>query len=307
MNAIEVRELSKYFNGFCAVDKINFEVEEGEIFGFLGPNGAGKTTTIRMLTTVLPPSSGTMKIMNWYRGKNDLKIKQIQGVVPEMANVYNDLTALQNLTLMGELYDVPKQVRTARGEELLKQFQIFDKRDVKAKQFSKGLRQRLLLCMALIHSPQILFLDEPTSGLDVQSSRIIKNTIREYNQQGNTIFLTTHNMDVANELCDRIAIINKGRIIAMDTPRTLKQIIKDIQTLEVLFDREIDRILLEKLTQVSRVIKKADCIQLYVNNQTEAVFELLEFVKSNNLQIISLNLQSPKLEEIFLKIIEEAA
>ncbi len=307
MKIIDVKNLSKYFNGFCAVDDISFDVQQGEVFGFLGPNGAGKTTTIRMLTTVLPPSSGTITIKEWQRGKQDLKIKQIMGVVPEMANVYNDLTALQNLSLMGELYDVSKQVRTERAENLLKKFQIFDKKNSKAKQFSKGLRQRLLLCMALIHSPQILFLDEPTSGLDVQSSRIIKDTIKEYNQQGVTIFLTTHNMDVANELCDRIAIINKGRIIALDTPRNLKQIIQNIQTIEVFFDKEINPSVLEKLAQVSQVIRKEDCLQLYVKNPTAAVFELMEFVKKNNLRLVSLNLQSPKLEEIFLKIIEEAA
>ena len=307
MNIISVQNVSKFFNGFCAVDNITFDVKQGEIFGFLGPNGAGKTTTIRMLTTVLPPSSGKIVINNWQRGKDDLRIKQIQGVVPEMTDVYNDLTAFQNLSLMGELYDIPKQLRRTGAEMLLKEFQIFDKRDSKAKHLSKGLRQRLLLCMALIHSPQIVFLDEPTSGLDVLSSRLIKNKIKEYNQQGITVFLTTHNMDVANELCDRIAIINKGRIIALDTPRNLKQITQSIQTLEVAFDREIDQTLLEKITQTSHIIKKENYFQLYVRNPTEAVLELMEVVKRNNLQLVSLSLQSPKLEEIFLKIIEEGS
>jgi ABC-2 type transport system ATP-binding protein len=307
MNAITVNHLSKYFNGFCAVDDISFEVESGEIFGFLGPNGAGKTTTIRMLTTILLPSSGKITIFDLQRGPDDLAIKQLMGIVPEMANVYNDLTALQNLQLMGELYDVPKKLRNTRAEELLTQFDMYDMKNVRAKQFSKGLRQRLLLCMALIHSPKILFLDEPTSGLDVQSSRIIKNLIKDYNKQGTTVFLTTHNMDVANELCDRIAIINKGKIIELDTPESLKQLITDIQTLEVLFDKAVDPLLLENLVGVSKVVKTEKYYCLYIENPTQVVFELMQLVRDQKLRIKSLSLLSPKLEEVFLKIITEDA
>ncbi len=305
MKAITVKNLTKYFNGFCAVDNISFDVESGEIFGFLGPNGAGKTTTIRMLTTILPLSSGTINIMNFQRGSEDLQIKQLMGIVPEMANVYNDLTAIQNLLLMGELYGVLKKERRIRAEDLLAQFDLIDKKDVKAKHFSKGLRQRLLLCMALIHTPKILFLDEPTSGLDVQSSRIIKDLIKDYNKQGMTIFLTTHNMEVANELCDRIAIINRGRIIKLDTPENMKELLRDTQILEVLFDKEVNQNSLEQLTHVTKVIKKDRTFQLFIKNPTDALCGLLEFIREQNLQINSLSLLSPKLEDIFLKIIKE--
>ena len=185
-------------------------MKEGEIFGFLGPNGAGKTTTIRMLAGVLKPTNGYIAIFGENIWKHPLKVKQIMGHVPEMANVYVELTGMQNLTLIGEIYGLPKKERIARAESLLKKFELFEKSSLKAKKYSKGMKQRLLLCMALMSNPEILFLDEPTVGLDVKSSRIIKKLIKEYNEKGMTIFLTTHDMDVANELCHRIAIINQG-------------------------------------------------------------------------------------------------
>ncbi|MFX1452153.1 MAG: ABC transporter ATP-binding protein, partial [Promethearchaeota archaeon] len=191
-----------------AVDDISFEVKKGEIFGFLGPNGAGKTTTIRMMTGVLKPTKGNVSIFGHDVWKNQILVKQITGNVPEEANVYFDLTGLQNLMFIGEIYGVPKKTRLKRAESLLKKFELYEKRNLKAMKYSKGMKQRLLLCMALMSKPEILFLDEPTTGLDVQSARIIKQLIREYNEKGVTIFLTTHDMEVANELCHRIAIIN---------------------------------------------------------------------------------------------------
>jgi ABC-2 type transport system ATP-binding protein len=214
-SVIHVNNLSKNFTDIKAVNKISFSVQNGEIFGFLGPNGAGKTTTIRMMTGVLKPTSGNIEIYGKDVLKNQILVKQILGNVPEEANVYMDLTGLKNLEFIGELYGISKRESQERSIELLKKFELFKRRDSLAKKYSKGMKQRLLLCMALMSKPKILFLDEPTSGLDVQSSIIIKNLIKEYNENGMTIFLTTHNMDVANELCDRIAIINKGKIIRL--------------------------------------------------------------------------------------------
>ena len=173
-NAIEVSSLSKHYGEIRAVDGISFEVKKGELFGFLGPNGAGKTTTQRML----------------------------MGVVPEMSNAYIDLSAWDNLMLMGELYGVSKKKRKQKAMELLEIFGLEDRKDQKTKGFSKGMKQRLILVMALIHEPELLFLDEPTSGLDMQSARLIRNLVRELNQNGATVFLTTHNIEEANQMCD---------------------------------------------------------------------------------------------------------
>lgn len=305
MNVISVKNLSKFYNGFQALESVNFDVKQGEIFGFLGPNGAGKTTTIRILTTILLPSSGQITIFNMDITKKSRRVKQVIGVVPEMANVYSDLTAAQNLNLMGELYDVPKRVRKQRMEMLLKQFQLFEKKDMKTKKFSKGMKQRLILCMSLVHEPKILFLDEPTSGLDVQSSRIIKDLIREFKEQGITIFLTTHDMNVANELCDRIAILNKGKIVSLDTPENLKRAIQEVQSLDVVFNREIDENLLRTIPQVIKVKLEKENLRLYVKNPTQALIELAGFVRKNNLELIEYSLRTPSLEDVFIEIIEE--
>jgi len=236
VDVIEAGGLTKYYGEFLAVDHISFRVKKGEIFGFLGPNGAGKTTTIRMLTGILKPSEGWVRIFGLDTGKDILRIKEDIGVVPEMANPYIDLTAMQNLFLVGRLYGMRKGEIRERGEELLHLFGIYDKKDKKVRSFSKGLRQRLSLAMALLPDPELLFLDEPTSGLDVMSARLIKRIIRDENKRGKTIFMSTHNMGDANELCNRIAIINHGKIIAIDTPEKIKSMSKGHTVIEVSFE-----------------------------------------------------------------------
>jgi len=173
MNAIEVEDLTKRFGNFTAVDHIDFNVEARELFGFLGPNGAGKTTTVRMITGVIKPDDGWVSIMGYDVDRETIKAKQMAGVLPETSNAYIDLSAWQNLMLMGKLYGLTKVERQSRAEDLLKRFGLYEKREVTVKGFSKGMKQRLQICMALISEPQVLILDEPTSGLDVQSSRLI--------------------------------------------------------------------------------------------------------------------------------------
>ncbi|HDN62966.1 MAG TPA: ATP-binding cassette domain-containing protein, partial [Candidatus Bathyarchaeota archaeon] len=208
--AIVVSNLTKRFGELVAVDHISFKVKRGEFFGFLGPNGAGKTTTIRMLTGVIKPDEGTALVMGYDIERESIKAKQVMGIVPETANAYIDLTVWQNLMFMGELYGIPKEERKRRGESLLRELGLYDRRDFKVKGLSKGMKQRLLLCMALINEPEILFLDEPTVGLDVRSARSIREILQKLNEKGVTIFLTTHNMEEANQLCNRIAVINHG-------------------------------------------------------------------------------------------------
>jgi len=304
MNVIEIENLSKYFDQVHAVDQVNFHVNEGEIFGFLGPNGAGKTTTIRMMTGVLKPTNGQIQIFKKNIWKNPIPIKQIIGNVPEMANVYPDLTGMQNLTLIGELYGVPKKINKERAEKLLKQFELFENRNFKTRKYSKGMKQRLLLCMALMNDPIILFLDEPTSGLDVQSAKIIKQLIKEYNQNGTTIFLTTHDMEVANELCDRIAIINKGKIVSLDTPENLKKLFQEFQEIDISFNQDVNSEELEKLSSIKKVQKVKDGFSVIVHEVNQAITQIADFAKTNKLEIKRLITHQPRLEEVFLKIIE---
>ncbi|MBD3189504.1 MAG: ATP-binding cassette domain-containing protein [Candidatus Heimdallarchaeota archaeon] len=329
MNAIEVQNLSKHFtlrkkrnsnqkkkggkqqisanqisNGVLrAVDMISFIVKRGEIFGLLGPNGAGKTTTIRMLTGVLQPTKGEITVFGKRLRKNKLLIQQIMGHVPEMANAYLDLTGMQNLELIGELYSVPKKEREKRAELLLKKFELFGRRDSKAKNYSKGMKQRLLLCMALMSEPEILFLDEPTAGLDVPSSLIIKDLIREYNSEGMTIILTTHDLDVANELCDRIAIVNKGKIIGLDTPENLRKLKQEYLAIDVSFDQQVEKEVLEQFENVKEVQERPNYYHIIVHHLNQAICEVTDYVKSHGLQITKLTTYEPKLEEVFLKMI----
>ncbi|MBD3194493.1 MAG: ATP-binding cassette domain-containing protein [Candidatus Lokiarchaeota archaeon] len=302
-NIIKVNNLSKHFDEIKAVDGIDFSVDQGEIFGFLGPNGAGKTTTIRMMTGVLKPTSGTIQIYGKNVWKNQIIIKQILGNVPEMANVYMDLTGLQNLNFIGEVYGVPKKIREKRALKLLKKFELFGRKDSLAKKYSKGMKQRLLLCMALMSNPRILFLDEPTSGLDVQSSIIIKNLIKEYNNDGMTIFLTTHNMNVANEMCDRIAIINKGKIIKMDTPENLRAIEHEYQSIDLYLSQDIDESSLERVEGVEEVKKIKNYYHIVVRDLDTAIFQIIDYIKANDIKIKKINTPEPSLEEVFISAI----
>ncbi|MEW5961684.1 MAG: ABC transporter ATP-binding protein, partial [Chloroflexota bacterium] len=177
-NAIEVSNLTKYYGGHLAVDHISFDVRQGETFGFLGPNGAGKTTTQRMLTTLLEPTEGRIAISGHDLAHDAYPAKRQMGLVPEESNVYTELTAWDNLMFTAKLYRVPGKERAVRARELLETFGLWEKRDVKAQDFSKGMRRRLSIAMAIIHKPRLLFLDEPTPGLDAQSARAIRDLIR---------------------------------------------------------------------------------------------------------------------------------
>jgi ABC-2 type transport system ATP-binding protein len=218
---IEVSDLSKYYDKFLALDRISFTVGKGEIFGFLGPNGAGKTTTIKILIGLAKPSGGTARINGKDIIKEIVEIKKAIGVVTEDSNLYDELSVIDNLRFAGQLYGVPKPEREERIKNLLKVFGLENKKDAKFSQLSKGMKRRLTIAVALIHKPQILFLDEPTTGLDVLSVKALRALIKSLNKTGVTVFLTTHYIEEAEELCDRVAIIVKGRIRIVDTPENL--------------------------------------------------------------------------------------
>ncbi|MEA3324340.1 MAG: ATP-binding cassette domain-containing protein [Euryarchaeota archaeon] len=305
-NVIEVKELTKDYNGLMAVDHINFEVEEGEVFGFLGPNGAGKTTTVRMLTGVIKPSFGNVRVMGFGLGQHPIRAKETMGVVPELSNAYTELSAWNNLQFMAELYGVPKRVAVSRAEELLTKFDLYDRKDHKVKTFSKGMKQKLVTAMSLMNDPEILFLDEPTSGLDVRSARLIKEMVRELRDTGKTIFLTTHYMDEASQLCNRVAIINNGRIAAIDAPEKLKVRIGGLQYVEVSFTAPADVSDLSAMAGITGVRTSGDKIQLYTDEPDRAIRGLVDYSRSNDLEIVTLNTLTPTLEDVFVKLTEEA-
>jgi len=298
---IKVESLVKEFNSLRAVDKISFEVKKGEIFGLLGHNGAGKTTTIRMLTGIIKPTDGTAIVGGYNIQKNPIEAKQLMGIIPEMANVYIDFTALRNLLFMGELYGLDKNKRTKKAEQLLKLFGLYGKKNQKAKTLSKGLKQRLIIAMGLMNDPKLLFLDEPTSGLDVESVRLIRKLIRKFNDDGVTIFLTTHNIEEAGQLCDRIAIMNHGKIVSIERPEKLKRLIKSAISIEVAFDRKVekDKLMFES---VSKIEKIGDKLRLSTEHPEDVIPMLVKYSESLGNKIVSLNTLTPSLEDVFLEL-----
>lgn len=298
---IEVKNLTKDFDGLRAVDNISFKVRGGEVFGLLGPNGAGKTTTIRMLTGILKPTKGTASIGKYDIQKNPIGSKQLMGIVPEMANAYVDLSALKNLLLIGELYGIKRRKRIKKAESLLKLFKLYEKRGQKAKTFSKGMKQKLIVAMALMNDSKLLILDEPTIGLDVESVRLIRNLIRKFNQKGRTIFLTTHNIEEANQLCDRVAIMNYGKIVAIDRPEKLKHTIQSTASVQAAFKETVntDELKLEGVTKVKKI---GDKLRLYTERPEDIIPLLVEYSQSSGNKIISLNTLGPSLEDVFVKL-----
>jgi ABC-2 type transport system ATP-binding protein len=226
--ALQVEGLTKVFTTakdhppLRAVDGIDFAVHEGEVFGFLGPNGAGKTSTIRMLTGLSRPTAGKAHVLGLDLNKDLPRIKKQIGVVPEASNLYDELTAFDNLVFAMQLYGVPRAERKARAEALLEHFRLSEKRDAPFAKLSRGMKRALTIATALAHRPPLVFLDEPTTGLDVMSARNLRQMIAALRDEGVTVFLTTHYLEEAERLCDRVAILVKGRIVALDTVAGLR-------------------------------------------------------------------------------------
>jgi len=302
--AIKTVNLTKKYGKLLAVDHITFEVKKGEIFGFLGPNGAGKTTTTRMLIGISKPTEGTAEVMGYNIQKQSVEAKALMGIVPDISNVYTDLSAWGNLTFTGRLYDIPKVEREKRAEELLKLFGLFERRHESVQGFSRGMKRRLCITMALMNKSSILFLDEPTSGLDVQSVLTIRKLVKKLNDDGLTIFLTTHNMEEANQMCDRVAIINKGKIAAIDTPERLKRTIKKLQAIEISFIGATKNLTAElRLLQgVTAVVKHGDKYHLNTENSPKLLSTIWEYASANHLMIHTVNTLGPSLEDVFVKL-----
>ena len=302
-SAIAVEGITKHFGTFLAVDRVSFAVKEGELFGFLGPNGAGKTTTVRILTGIIHPETGNGLVMGYPAGS--IGAKQVSGVVPEQANAYVDLSAWNNLMLMAELYRLRISQAKPRSEALLRQVGLYEKKDNPVKTFSLGMRKRLLLCLALVSEPHVLFLDEPTSGLDVQSTRLIRGMLRELRKEGRAIFLTTHNMDEASELCDRVAIINHGRLVAVDTPERLRIGAGRFHVVEIGFERPVAPEVLRRLRDVDKLEAIGNRIRIHTENPCGLVASVVDLTRSLSLTMVSLRVEAPSLEEAFMRLTQE--
>ncbi len=220
---IQCDSLTKRFGEFTAVDQVSFEVSNGEVFGLLGPNGAGKTTTMRLLSTLLKPTSGTATVAGYDLLREPQKVRASIGVLPEDTGLYDRLTPREHLLYYGKLHRMPEDVLRKRSDELLDIMELDDRANTKVGDFSKGMKQKVALLRAFIHDPPVLLLDEPTAGLDVMSARSIHGFVERFRKEGKAIMISTHNMTEAQKLCDRIAIMDHARIVAVGTVRELQE------------------------------------------------------------------------------------
>jgi ABC-2 type transport system ATP-binding protein len=232
---IEAQHLSKHYGDKVAVNDIGFEVYAGEVFGFLGPNGAGKTTTIKMIVGLLQPTSGTIKVAGYDVTRQPLQAKATSGFVPDTPNLYPKLSGRELLRFVGDLYEMDRQQVERRIEELLRVFRLEEAGDDTIDSYSHGMQQKTALAAALMHDPKVLVLDEPTAGLDPRSARLIKDMLRQMAERGSAVFLSTHILEIAERMCDRIGIINEGELIAVGTMQELRALGKGETSLEDIF------------------------------------------------------------------------
>ena len=303
MLALEVRSLNKRFGAVQAVNDISFMVDKGEFFGLLGPNGAGKTTIIRMITGVIDPDGGSVLVEGADLKESFFEAKSKMGVIPEVGNVYPDLSARENIDLVGRFYGLPKSLRDERSERLLADMGLKERADDLTRKFSKGMRQRVSIACAMVHEPPILILDEPTEGLDVMSRRLIVDKVKEMNRKGSTVILTTHNIEEANRLCQRVCIINQGSVVAIDSPENLRKTAEKMQIVEVGFDRKAD-----PGWFVSEAITRAELCgdkwRFYAEDPNKAIEQIMRVKEREGLKILSITTAGPTLEDVFVKLCE---
>jgi lipooligosaccharide transport system ATP-binding protein len=293
---IEGQNLTKKYDDFVAVDNINFQVYKGECCGFLGPNGAGKTTTIKMIHCVLPPASGKLTVAGINVSENPRDIKKMIGVSPQEENLDPDFSVMTNLTVYARYFDISKGEARKRAEEMLKFFQLEEKRDVIIDQLSTGMKRRLILARALINEPQILLLDEPTTGLDPQARHLIWDKVRSLKKSGVTIILTTHYMDEAAELCDRTLIMDNGKIIEEGTPTDLIRKHVGEEVMEVDYDDKVVATINNKFPE-ARVEIVGDRIQVFATEPHGVFASFLEDFPTRSATVRNANL-----EDVFLKL-----
>jgi ABC-2 type transport system ATP-binding protein len=304
MLAIDVRNIVKKFGDFTAVKGITFEVAAGEIFGLLGPNGAGKSTLIRMLTTLLPPSEGTALIRGFDVARQADDVRKVIGVIPQAMTSDLELSVEENLLIYAKLYGVPRAKRTRLINELLEAVELTQWRDKQVRHLSGGMRRRVEIARGLVHEPKIFFLDEPTTGLDPQARRQLWDLIEEFKRAGRTIVLTTHYMDEAERLCDRVAIMDHGGIIARGTPRALIASTGVEHILEFSVSGSgpvtLDTASLSRLEGVRDVRMDAGAVQVHVTELHRAVPAVLAELTRQGAGLAELRTHSATLEDVFV-------
>ena len=303
---LEVHDLVKKYGDFTAVKGISFDIKEGEIFSLLGPNGAGKTTTISMLSTLYSPTSGDASIGGHSITKNPMAVKQVIGVVPQEIALYEDLTARENLIFWGQMYGLSGQALASRVDEVLEQIDLTDKAKNKVKTYSGGMKRRVNIGVGLLHKPHLLFMDEPTVGIDPQSRRAILDTVKDLNKAGMTVLYTTHYMEEAQELSDRVGIIDHGELIAIGTQKELTQQVGQTEALVLHIGENDDAAALAKsLGDVKDVLEAiaGDREVSVVTYEAEAVLApVVTKANERGIKIRSIDIREPNLEAVFLQL-----
>jgi len=303
---IDAENLTKKFGNLTAVEDLTFHVDEGEIFGFLGPNGAGKTTTVRMLCCLISKTSGTAKIADYEIGNDadSMKIRKIIGLVPDNVGLYDGLSAYDNLDFYGKLYDCTETQRKENIEKFLNMLGLWDKRDVSAGTFSKGMKQKLAIARALIHEPEILFLDEPTVNLDPESAKTVRDFILELKKEKKTIFLNTHNLDEAQRICDKIGILNT-KLMAIGTPKELEGSIGGRKTV-IQLDQVNDTILnaLKKLS-LGNITSDNNKLTIDLENPEKENWAIVNAIVGAGGHIQTVTVLGSTLEDAYLKLVRE--
>jgi ABC-2 type transport system ATP-binding protein len=301
MNIVETFNLTKKFNGLIAVNNVSLKIKEGEIFGLLGPNGAGKTTFISMLCTLLKPTSGTAKVNGFDIVKQQNEVRKSIGIVFQEPSLDNRLTGRENLEMHAGLYGVPKSERKRRIDEVLKLVGLYERANELVRNYSGGMKRRLEIARGLIHYPKVLFLDEPTLGLDPQTREHIWEYIKKLAERERiTILLTTHYMEEADALCDRVAIMDYGEIKVLDTPENLKSRLEgDVLSLEVNDTKKF----LEKIKEIDSIKKvhtTGNKINMTVKNAEKLAPKILEVARKNKILVNSISIRKPSLGDVFL-------
>ncbi|GJM40134.1 MAG: multidrug ABC transporter ATP-binding protein [Ardenticatenaceae bacterium] len=303
---IKTNNLTKKFGENTAVDRLTLTIPEGEVFGFLGPNGAGKTTTVRMLAGLIAPTAGTASLLGHKLGEADIEIRRNVGILTETPGMYERLSAHKNLSIYARLYEV-KDIQ-GQVEKYLRLLGLWDRRHDATGTFSKGMRQKLAIARALLHEPRILFLDEPSAGLDPEASRLVRDFIGDVKEQGRTIFLTTHNLDEADRLCDRIAVFN-SRLQVLDTPEELRQQLYGRQVVFHLANEAQTGVsILENLSYVKKIEAVENKLLVAVDEPEMHNPEMIRLLVNGGQNIQFVGELRHSLEEIYLQLInrEEA-
>ena len=305
---IEIEKLTKKFGDLTAVDSLTLRVEEGEIFGLLGPNGAGKTTTVRMLCCLISKTSGTAQISGYEVGDDhdSLKIRKLIGLVPDNVGLYDSLSAYKNLDFYGRLYGCPEAQRKENIQRFLTMLDLWEKRDVAAGTFSKGMRQKLAIARALIHDPQILFMDEPTANLDPEAAKTVRDFILDLKKEKRTIFLNTHNLDEAQRICDRIAILNTS-LRAVGSPEELERSVSGRKTVIQLV--EVTETILSALKRLplGNLTVDGNRLTIDVTNPESENAAILDAIFRAGGNVVSAEVTGSTLEDAYLKLVRRAA